>query len=145
MRDIKNRTGIVHLLDPQDLVATDTVSSILDTWGWNAAMIAVSVGALTGVDASNHLTPILQESDSIEDTGFTAVAAGSVHGGFTKIDATTKDSVTQVAGYAGSKRYIRVKLDYTGAGITAGVVGVVGILGRPRVAPTTAPAPIAAT
>lgn len=145
MKDLKSRLGITHLLDPQNPVATDTVSAILDTWGFNGAMVLVSVGALTGVDASNYLTPVLQESDTIVGTDFAPVAAGSIHGAFTKMDATNEDQVTQSVGYIGSKRYVRVNLDFTGAGITASYVSVVGILGRPNVLPAVAPAAVTAT
>lgn len=144
MKDIKSSAGIVHLLDPQDLAYTDTVSSILDTHGFNGAMILVSVGALTGVDASNYLTPVLQESDTTTGTDFEAVDSSDIIGGFSKIDAAAEDSTTQTACYIGTKRYIRVNLDYTGTSITAGVVGVVGILGRPEESPATAPAAVSA-
>lgn len=145
MRDFKNNHGIVQLLKPQDLAHNDTASSWLDTRYFNAAMIGVMVGALTGVDASNYVTPILQESDTTADADATTVDSSDQHGAFTKIDATTEDQVTQVVGYKGSKRYIRAKLDYTGTGISAGIVGVFGILGKPAVAPAVANAAVAAT
>lgn len=144
MKDIKSDTGIVHLLDPQDLVHTDTVSAILDTHGFNGAMILVSVGALTGADATNYLTPVLQECATTTGTEFTAVDVSDIIGGFSKIDAAAEDSTTQAACYIGTKRYIRVNLDYTGIAISAGVVGVVGLVGRPEESPAVAPAAVAA-
>lgn len=145
MKDLKSRIGLVQLLEPQDTSDTDTSSKILDTFGFNAACVVVDVGTITGVDASNYLTPVLQESDTTADTDFTAVGAGDIQGAFTKIDATNEDQLLQVVGYIGSKRYVRVKLDYTGTAITTSLVGVTGIVGRPRVLPAVAPAAVTAT
>lgn len=145
MKDLKSRIGIVQLLAPQDTSDTDTSSAILDTFGFNGAVLAVNVGTITGVDASNYLTPVLQASDTTADTDFAAVDAADIHGAFTKIDATSEDDLAQVVGYKGSKRYVRVKLDYTGTAITTSLVGVTGILGRPRTLPAVAPAAVAAT
>lgn len=138
MRDLKNNLGVVQLLDPQDVAGSDTYSLLLDTFDFNAAEICVLVGALTGVSSSNYLTPILQESDSTTASDFTTVASSDMHGAFTKIDATDEDQLVQMVGYIGSKRYLRVKLDYTGT-ITAALVAVIGIVGRARIAGTSAP------
>lgn len=144
MRDLKNNIAIVHLLDPADTADTDTVSLILDTKGFNSAVLAVSVGAITGVDGSNYLTPVLQDSDTTTGTDFAAVNAAYIQGAFTKIDATSEDQTTQAVGYTGSKRYLRVNLDFTGTAITAALDSVVGILGKPKVSPAVAPAAITA-
>lgn len=143
-RDLKNNIGINVLLESQDLAHTDTKSAILDTAQFPGVAVAVAIGELTGVDGSNYVTPVLQESDTTADTAFTTVAATDIEGAFTKVDAAAEDSVIQYVGYKGGCRYIRALLDYTGTGITAGIVGVYGIVGRAD-APTTAPAPVAAT
>jgi len=143
-RDLKNNIGLNVLLESQDLAHTDTKTAILDNAQFPGVVVAVAVGELTGVDGSNYLTPILQESDTTADTDFTTVAATDIEGAFAKVDATTEDSVIQYVGYKGACRYIRVLLDYTGTGITAGVVGAYSIVGRAD-APTTAPAPVAST
>lgn len=150
MKDLKNNIGVVHLLDPQDVVKTDTASSILDTAGFDGALIAVSVGAITGGGVSDYLTPVLQECDTTVGNSFTKVDSGDIVGGFTKIDSSTaEDSVTQVAGYIGGKRYIRVNLDFsagtTSSPITACPVSVVGVLGKAGSKPVTAPAAVSAT
>lgn len=145
MKDFKVNIAPVLLLEPQTIAHVDTVSSILDLAGFDGAVMNVTVAALTGVDSSNYLTPVLQESDTVVGTDFADVAAANMNGAFTKIDSTAKDSVIQSVGYKGSKRYIRVNLDYTGTGITAGVVGVSGTLGYPDVFPAVGPAAITAT
>ena len=144
-RDLKNNIAINTLLEAQDLDHTDTVSLILDTVEMQGVVLAVAVGALTGVTIANYLTPILQESDTVVGDDFTDVATGNMIGAFTKIDSATEDSVVQQVGYKGGKRYVRVSLDYTGTGITAGIVGVYGILGMAKEAPAVAPAAITAT
>ncbi len=58
-RDLKNNIGINVLLEAQDLASTDTASALLDTAEFPGAVLAVTIGALTGVDASNYLTPVL--------------------------------------------------------------------------------------
>lgn len=146
-RDLYNNIGVVHLLDAQDVTNTDTKTSILDLYGFEGAVLSVNVGAITTPGAAAYLTPILQHSDTTADTAFAAVDAADVIGAFTKIDAATEDQVTQSVGYIGSKRYVRVLLDFTDAsnGISACLVSVDGIVGIPQSAPVTAPAAVAAT
>jgi hypothetical protein len=148
MQDVKNEVAVVHLLDTQDIADTTTASSILDTAGFEGAIIAVNIGAITTPNATNYLTPVLQESATTANGDFTAVAAGSIEGAFTKIDATTEDQVTQYVGYAGSKRYIRVNLEVTDpspSSISACLISVDGILTKGSYVPVTAPAAITAT
>lgn len=144
-RDLKNNIATVLLKEPVDAVATTVASSILDTARFEGVEIDAIIGELTGVDGSNHLTPVLQESDTVVGTDFEAVAAADMIGAFTKVDAAAEDSLIQRVGYIGKKRYVRVNFVYVGAGITAGIIGCVGILGRPETAPAVAPAALSAT
>ncbi|MBF0232501.1 MAG: hypothetical protein HQK65_05610 [Desulfamplus sp.] len=144
-RDLKNNIGIVTLLEAADQADTDVSSALLDTAEMPGAVLAVAIGEITGVAADAYLTPTLQECDTTVGTSFTDVASGDIEGAFTVVNATTKDSTVQYVGYKGSKRYVRVKLDYTGTAITAGIVGVYGIVGRAKEAPVTAPAAVSAT
>ena len=144
-RDLKNNIATVLLKEPVDAVHTTVASSILDTAGFEGIEIDAIIGALTGVDASNHVTPVLQESATIVGTDFSPVATGSMIGAFSKVDSTAKDSVIQRVGYIGTKRYVRVNFVYVGTGITAGVIGCVGVLGLPEASPATAPAAVSAT
>ncbi|MDY6796964.1 MAG: hypothetical protein SWK76_17030 [Actinomycetota bacterium] len=145
MMDLYHDLGVVHLLDPQDVAHADTVSEILDRKGFDGACVCAVVGALTGVDVDNYLTPVLQESDSVADADFSDVAAADMTGAFAKIDAATEDQVTQLVGYIGRKRYIRVKFGFTGTGITAALIAALGVLGHARDLPATAPDPVTAT
>lgn len=142
---LHDQIGVSVLLEAQDLAHTDTASSWLDLAGYNAAEIVVTIGTLTGVDGSNYITPVLQECDTTAAGSASAVAAADIYGAFTKVDATNEDSVVQRVGYCGSKRYVRVNLDYTGTGISAGVVGVLGIVSAANSEPAANPTVAAAT
>jgi len=140
-KDSYNTTKIALLLEPQDLAHTDTYSAYVDLAGYESALFEVSVGALTGVDGSNYLTPTLLEATETPDStaSYSAVDSADIIGGFSKIDAAAEDSVVQVAGYIGSERYVCVLLDYASTGISAGVVGVNVILGHTSEIPPGAP------
>jgi len=144
MRDLYNNIAVVHLLDAQDINATDTKSKILDLADFDGAAVAVNVGACGDPDTGKSVLPVLQASDTTADADFEAVEAAEILGGFSLIDAAAEDQVTQVAGYVGSKRYLRVLLDCTGA-IGAVPVSVDGILGYPGKAPAVGPDPVTAT
>jgi hypothetical protein len=114
--------------------------------GYEGCAFYVLIGALTGVDGSNYLTPILYECDTTLDISASAVAAGDMKGtGFSKVDSATEDQVVQSVFYVGHKRYVGVNLDYTGAGITAGIIGVVAIPAVPIHKPNTSTAAVART
>lgn len=146
-KDLYHNIGVVHLLDAKDITTNDTKSSILDLAGFEGALILVNFGAITTPDSNSYITPILQESDTTADADFEAVDSGDILGGFTKIDAATKDQTTQVVGYVGNKRYVRVLLDITDgdAGISHALVSVDGIVGFPIHKPAVAPDPISET
>jgi hypothetical protein len=147
-----NNSGKLHdaiaaatLLEAADLVHADVASAWLDTKGYAAADLIVAIGALTGVDGSNSVLPILQESDLTTDVSATNVAAADIAGAFTAVNSTSLDSTVQRVGYCGSKRYVRVKLDYTGTGISAGICGVYAVVGFAHNEPAAAPTVTAAT
>lgn len=146
-KDLYHNIGVVHLLDAKDITTNDTKSSILDLAGFEGALILVNFGAITTPDSNSYITPILQESDTTADADFEAVDSGDILGAFSKIDAATEDQVTQVVGYVGNKRYIRVNLDITDgdAGISHALVSVDGIVGFPIHKPAVAPDPVSAT
>lgn len=145
MKSKKGLIAPVVLLEAQDLAHANTTTALLDCRNFGSAEIWLAIGALTGVDGSNYVTPKLQECDTTVGTSFTDVAAADIDGAFAAVKAATADSVIQRVAYIGGKRYIRVVLTYTGTGITAGVIGCYGILGRPSVAPIPAQATVAAT
>lgn len=145
MKSKKGLIAPVVLLEAQDLAHANTTTALLDCQNFGSAEIWLAIGALTGVDGSNYVTPKLQACDTTEGDDFTDVAAADIDGAFAAVKAATADSTIQRIAYIGGKRYIRVVLTYTGTGITAGVIGCYGVLGRPSVAPIAAQAAVAAT
>ena len=145
MKSKKGLIAPVVLLEAQNLAHANTTTALLDCRNFGSAEIWLAIGALTGVDGSNYVTPKLQECDTTVGTSFTDVAAADIDGAFAAVKAATADSVIQRVAYIGGKRYIRVVLTYTGTGITAGVIGCYGVLGRPSIAPIAEQAAVAAT
>ena len=132
----------VLLLEPQDLASADTQSAYIDLAGLHVPVgIAVIIGALTGVDGSNYLVPTLQEATETpaSASSYSAVDANDIDGAFTKVDDAAEDSVIQFVEYHGRSRYVNVLLNYTGTGITAGIVGVVALVREAREMPPATP------
>lgn len=98
MRDLYNNIGLAQSIAPAVLTATTNGAGV-DLLGFNSAALVINTGALVG---SAVFVPKLQESD--DNTTFTDVAAGDLHGAFPA--ALAAASVTKV-GYRGTKRYVR--------------------------------------
>jgi pectate lyase len=146
MKDLYNKLAVVNLLEPTALAHADQTSNILDTQGFDAAMIIAHVGALTGQDGSNYTVPTLQECDTTVGTSFTAVAAADMRTDVITVDGAADDSCCYKWTYLGTKRYIRILYDTTSAGTyPTGYVSAIGVLGDARHGPATAPAPVTAT
>ena len=119
MKDIYNDFKVVHLLDCKNIVDhTDIGTDYVDLQGFESAMVLVNYGAVATLGSADKVIAVLQECDSAPatNTSWTAVASTDYQGAFTVLDAATDDQCTQVVGYLGDKRYIRVLLDYTSAG-----------------------------
>lgn len=140
----KNQYNAPHMLAPQSITNhTDVASDALDVGGVRGAEVLTIVGAMTGNDGSNTLVPTLQESDTLVGTDFTNVAAADIVGG--AVATAVSPNTVNKQGYLGKKRYIRVNLDFTGTGITAVVVGVIGHVQFASLMPGTDPSPLMTT
>ena len=137
-RDLYNNLAAVVLNEASDKVHTNTTSSVLDTAGFQGVNIMVAIGALTGVDSSNYLTPSIEECDTYNGS-FTAVDPDDLLGAFSRVNTTALDSCMQTVGYKGHKLYLRVKLTYVGTAISVGVVGIYAVCGLANHNPVTAP------
>jgi hypothetical protein len=120
MKDISTDIAIAHLMDAQDITNhTDVGSNYIDLQGFESAMAIVNLGTLTNQDANNCVIPVLQECDSAPGTNvsWSAVAAADTVGStFAVANSAATDQMTQRCGYIGSKRYLRVWLNFTSAG-----------------------------
>lgn len=137
MKEFYHDVAIAHLLDAQDITDhTDTGSKYADLAGFQSALVLANVGAVSNTDASNKLVLTLQECDSAPgtNTSWTDVASADKIGSFTAIDGSSDDQTTMGVAYIGSKRYIRVKLDFTSAGSYPDhcLIGISALLGNAR-------------
>ncbi len=131
------------LLAPQSISNhTDVATKILDTRGARGAGVVIIVGTQTGDDVNNYMVPELQESDTVVGADFTAVAAEDVVGGVLP-GSVTDNSISKI-GYLGTKRYIRVNLNFTGTGISALGISVIGMLENNYLVPGEDPSPLTA-
>lgn len=148
MRELIRNSQLVPLLINQSINNTDTASALVDRATFEGIMIAVSCGDFTGLDADSTLELFLEESDSTAATSFTRVAVqdmirDTVHpqtaaalsslvtpGLFGTLNAATEDSTVYRVQYIGTRRYVRVVLDFTTGtgGITAAPVSILAIL-----------------
>lgn len=144
VKDLRNHLTLCHMIDPQDIGSTDTVSNILDLQNADSNVIMAIVGAITGISGSNYLTPTLQESTTTVGTDFSDVGSSDIIGSFTKIDASDEDQTTQIVQYTGSERYVRINFECTGSA-SATLIAAVGLLGNIRHSPTATVTAITAT
>ena len=159
MTDLYNSQKLVMLLAPQSINDTDTNSLVLDTRDFNRAAVAVAIGDCTGLDADSTLELLLQESDDTVSANFTAVpvaqmirdttglSSTTTAGLFATLNLASEDQTIKRASYIGTKRYIRVKADFTTGtgGISAAPLCVIGTLANPKHGDTAAPAAITAS
>ena len=123
MRDLKSRIDVVNSIAPAAVTATATGAGV-DLQGYDSACVAIVAGTRTdGVH-----TPKMQESD--DDSTYTDVAAGDMHGTF----AAIATGVSQRVGYKGVKRYIRC-LSTVSAATTGAVYAAVVIRGNANLRP----------
>lgn len=136
-RSQTRRVATTQLLKPQEISAT-TTSDFIDTTGFNAIEVIISVDNTTA-SSSNGFTPTLQDSDSI-GTGTFATTTDFV-GDALAIDITQDEKVIHV-GYIGSKRYLRVVMTETGTAVSE--VDIIAVVSRAANSPPTAPTPVTA-
>jgi len=140
----KNQFTAPFMFAPQTVTNhTDATTDALDVAGVRGAEVLTIIGAMAGNDGSNTLVPTLQESDTLVGTDFTNVAAADIVGG--AVATAVAANTVNKQGYLGKKRYIRVKLDFTGTGISSVVVGVIGHVQFATLMPGTDPSPLMTT
>lgn len=137
MRDLYNNLTIRPVIAPAanaNLATTPLVGAVIDHRGYDSALYAINLGALTDADA---VYAVLLEESNIVDSDFTAVADADMHGteaaaGFTFDD----DGEVRKLGYKGFKRYTRLTITpTTTANSGNSPIGAIIILGSPSIAP----------
>lgn len=118
MRDLVNNIGIVTVIAPAVLAATNTPAGI-DLNGFGSAALVITTGAIVG---SAVMVAKMQESD--DNATFTDVAAADLQGAF---PASLAAASTLKIGYRGNKRYIRPVLTLSsGTSIAASAIVIRG-------------------
>jgi hypothetical protein len=139
MRDIANNVNIKPAFYPVAAVTDNTVqtSTILDTYGYESAMLALVTGTLADADAT--FTLAFSESNDSGMAGSNAVAAIDLIGttALASFDFSS-DQVCRKIGYIGNLRYLQATItpaNNTGNLFVAGM----WIQGDPLHAPTSNP------
>lgn len=143
MRDIANQLDFLQAFPPKAAVTDGTaqVSSVVDLKGYDAAMLAFTVGTLSDSDAT--WTVLLEESD--DNSTYTAVDDKDMNG--TEILAGFQfddDNECRKLGYVGAKRYLRATIDDVTANTGNLFVAGIWILGHAAKQPTANPPALAA-
>ncbi len=136
-------TQITSLLVPA-VRNSDTASTGVDLQNCDDAVLVAHLGdSADTLSGSNYIEVELQESDTDVDGDYTAAAnaditnyvTGTNVGTLALINAPTEDQVIVFAGYKGSKRYIRLKFNFTGTHSTGTPCSVTALRGRLRAQP----------
>lgn len=128
MKDLKNSQDLATSLAPAALRTTSGNGTGVDLAGFNGAIVAFIVGAITD---GTH-TPSVEESDA-SGSGYAAVAAADLIGTLAALAANTNQRV----GYKGTKRYVRAVVTVTGSPSTGGYYSAVVVRGAPQKNPVT--------
>lgn len=113
MQSIKSQFTALVSLAPAARTATTNGTGV-DLQGVRKGWFLYETGAWTD---GTH-TPKLQESS--DNSSFSDVAAADLDGSFTAISSSAGQNATQVVGYLGMKRYIRLVV--TRSGTTTGML-----------------------
>jgi hypothetical protein len=139
LRDLFNNINIKPAFPPVPAVTDNTaqVSTILDTFGYGSATLALITGTLTDADATFAVT--LSESNDPAMAGSNAVAAGELLGTLALASFTFADDIKcKKLGYNGIRRYIQATV--TPSANTGNLfVSGAWILGHPVSSPTSNP------
>lgn len=128
-RDMNSNLDVNESIRPQ-VATADVDGEGVDLRGADSAVVAISIGAITGAGTTSSVT--LEESD--DNSSFTDVADADILG---TEPATLAASTAYQFGYRGTKRYVRAVFGLGGATNVAVAATIVrGTLHR---APTEAP------
>lgn len=122
------------------VLTDDTDGTGVDLAGFDGAM-AIAVVGIEGItlDSSNYFEFSLEESDTL-GSGYTSVAAGDIIGAsanaFGLCDVIADAPAIYALGYKGSKRFLRVHVEFTGTHGTGTPITAVIVRGGAHDAPT---------
>lgn len=134
MKDLHSKLLIATAIGPAVLTA-DAPSAALDLLGYNAAEIVLAIGA-GGINFTNANKIEFIVSHSDDGATFTPVTANDILGAASVTDGIVKALTAAHAnpaayrfGYKGSRRFLRVVADFSGAHATGTPITVLLIKG----------------
>lgn len=132
MKDMHNNISIVNVITPQAVGTTGIgggkLSGIIDRQGFGSVEFAYQSGASASV--ADTIVPVVYEAAATGDS-FTSVANADLLG--TESAITLTAAGVKRVGYAGSKRYLKLRL--YGVGTATAIVAATAVLGNPNLAP----------
>lgn len=138
-RDLMNNIHPVAAIPPAGATTDNTpwVSSVIDTKGYESLTFLLITG--TQADADATFTALVEHGDQSSLSDAAAVPDSELVGtealaGFTFAD----DNKARKIGYAGNKRYVRLKVTPANNSGNA-FLAAIALLGHPRNAPTPNP------
>lgn len=140
MKDLKTKLDCKNVLTPLKRTA-DATGTGVDRQGADSLtfLIHVGIGGIT-FDASNKIEFVMEHSD--DDSTYSAVVLADTIGPTSVSSGIVQSFVAEHAaaavypvGYRGSKRYARVKADFTGTHGTGTDIGVSGVRSHLSLAP----------
>lgn len=129
MRDLYNHLDQVNLALPQVMTADLTPAAGVELDDAEGIILEAIVGTNGGtLDGSNYFDLIVEDSDdgstfaAVTDANYllgVAGVAGVVASGIiATVDGAADDDQTYRCGYVGPKRFVQIKADVTGAGVS---------------------------
>jgi len=136
-----NDTKVEQSLKPQ-VLNSDTASSAIDMQGFQELMAVVNVGlSADTLNGTNKIYLELQHSDTdsnyvaCADTDIVNPVTGANTGTFALIDSATEDEMAYITAYKGTKRYLKVNINFEGTHATGTPIGIIALKGAPSAMP----------
>jgi hypothetical protein len=119
-QDLASSIKVLQAITPASITATETAGTTIDTQGYESCTFILNLAtAATFDEATNLWTVKLEESDDNFSTHSDVASTdliGTVGGDADmKLNAAADDDRCWKIGYKGSKRYVRITVNETGA------------------------------
>ncbi len=137
-----NNNSILQVLKPA-VINTDTLCTEIDMQGYQELLAIVNVGfSADTLNSTNKIYLELQHSDT-SGSGYVAVPdaeivnpiTGATTGTFALIDDPAEDETVYFTAYKGSKRYLKVNVNFAGTHSTGTPIGITAIKGAAAAMP----------
>lgn len=145
MRSLHENLKFTKLQDPLIRTADANTSSV-DMLGYGSLALGALIG-ITGDTLSGSVKVEVEVEESDDNTTFTDVAnadltnyvTGTNVGTVAVIDDNAEDDVLVTTGYKGSKRYVRMVMNFTGTHTNGIETAAFAVQGHPELSPTVDP------